>query len=88
MKTVEVLAISMLLLGNTVYGDCLLSWDEQASAEINVSKEMKKIHLIMDSYLADKGGVQKSKWKFKMAFAMKGGGVSRGSRVPHTYFEK
>ena len=26
----------------------------------------------------------KSKWKFKMAFAMKGG----GSRVPHTYFEK
>ena len=54
MKTVEVLAISMLLLGNTVYGDCLLSWDEQASAEINVSKEMKKIYLIMDSYLADK----------------------------------
>ena len=29
----------------------------------------------------------KSKWKFKMAFAMKGGGVSRGSRVPHIYFE-
>ena len=28
--------------------------------------------------------VKKSKWKFKMAFAMKGG----GSRVPHTYFEK
>ena len=33
-------------------------------------------------------GCGKSKWKFKMAFAMKGGGVSRGSRVPHTYFEK
>ena len=34
-------------------------------------------------------GVKKSKWKFKMAFAMKGGGgVSRGSRVPFTYFEK
>ena len=33
-------------------------------------------------------GVKKSKWKFKMAFAMKGGGVSRGSRVPLTYFEK
>ena len=33
-------------------------------------------------------GYKKSKWKFKMAFAMKGGGVSRGSRVPHTYFEK
>ena len=32
-------------------------------------------------------GVKKSKWKFKMAFAMKGG-VSRGSRVPFTYFEK
>ena len=32
---------------------------------------------------------RKSKWKFKMAFAMKAGwGVSRGSRVPHTYFEK
>ena len=31
---------------------------------------------------------KKSKWKFKMAFAMKRGGVSRGSRVPHTYFEK
>ena len=30
-------------------------------------------------------GVKKSKWKFKMAFAMKGVG---GSRVPHTYFEK
>ena len=54
MKTVEVLAISMLLLGNTVYGDCLLSWDEQASAEINVSKQMKKIDLIMDSHLTDK----------------------------------
>ena len=27
--------------------------------------------------------VKKSKWKFKMAFAMKGG----GSRVPLTYFE-
>ena len=33
-------------------------------------------------------GFNKSKWKFKMAFAMKGGEVSRGSRVPHTYFEK
>ena len=33
-------------------------------------------------------GFKKSKWKFKMAFAMKGGGVSRGSRVPFTYFEK
>ena len=33
-------------------------------------------------------GCGKSKWKFKMAFAMKGGGVSRGSRVPFTYFEK
>ena len=30
-------------------------------------------------------GFKKSKWKFKMAFAMKGG---EGSRVPHTYFEK
>ena len=30
---------------------------------------------------------KKSKWKFKMAFAMKGGGRDR-SRVPHTYFEK
>ena len=33
-------------------------------------------------------GVKKSKWKFKMAFAMKGGGVSRGSRLPLSYFEK
>ena len=33
-------------------------------------------------------GVKKSKWKFKMAFAMKGEGVSRGSRVPHTNFKK
>ena len=33
-------------------------------------------------------GCGKSKWKFKMAFAMKGGVVLRGSRVPHTYFEK
>ena len=40
MKTVEVLAISMPLLGNTVYGDCLLSGDEQA--EINVSIENKR----------------------------------------------
>ena len=32
-------------------------------------------------------GVKKSKWKFKMAFAMKGGGLE-GSRVPFTYFEK
>ena len=31
---------------------------------------------------------KKSKWKFKMAFAMKGGGVSRGSRLPLSYFEK
>ena len=28
---------------------------------------------------------RKSKWKFKMAFAMKGGGVSRGSRLPLSY---
>ena len=42
MKTVEVLAISMPLLGNTVYGDCLLSRDEQASTEINVSIENKR----------------------------------------------
>ena len=33
-------------------------------------------------------GFKKSKWKFKMAFAMKGGGVWRGSQLPHTYFEK
>ena len=33
-------------------------------------------------------GCKKTKWKFKMAFAMKAGGVLRGSRVPHTYFEK
>jgi len=33
-------------------------------------------------------GCGKSKWKFKMAFAMKGGGVSRGSRLPLSYFEK
>ena len=32
-------------------------------------------------------GFKKSKWKFKMTFAMEGGGVSRGSRVPHTYSE-
>ena len=32
-------------------------------------------------------GCKKSKWKFKMAFAMKGG-VSRGSRVPLSNFEK
>ena len=31
---------------------------------------------------------KKSKWKFKMAFAMKGGGGRDRSRVPHTYFEK
>ena len=30
-------------------------------------------------------GIKKSKWKFKMVFAMKGKGVSR---VPHTYSEK
>ena len=33
-------------------------------------------------------GCKKSKWKFKRAFAMKGGGVSRGSRLPLSYFEK
>ena len=34
-------------------------------------------------------GVKWSKSKFKMVFAMKGGGgVSRGSWVPHTYSEK
>ena len=33
-------------------------------------------------------GFKKSKWKFKMAFAMKGGGGRDRSRVPHTYFEK
>ena len=33
-------------------------------------------------------GFKKSKWKFKMAFAMKGGGSREGSRVPFTYFEK
>ena len=33
-------------------------------------------------------GVKKSKWKSKMAFAIRGGGVSRGSRLPLSYFEK
>ena len=32
-----------------------------------------------------KGRVQKTKWKFLMAFAMKGG---RGSRVPLTFFDR
>ena len=39
-------------------------------------------------YIFYREGFKKSKWKFKMAFALKGGAVSRGSRVPHTYFEK
>ena len=30
----------------------------------------------------------KSKWKFLMAFAIRGGGVLRGSRLPLSYFEK
>ena len=30
----------------------------------------------------------KSKWKFLMAFAIRGRGVSRGSRLPLSYFEK
>ena len=47
----------------------------------------KKLHFFeMRASLRE--GFKKSKWKFKMAFAMKGGGVSRGSRVPFTYFEK
>ena len=33
-------------------------------------------------------GFKKSKWKFKMAFAMKGEGGRDRSWVPHTYFEK
>ena len=33
-------------------------------------------------------GCKKSKWKFLMAFAIRGGGVSRGSRLPLSYFEK
>ena len=34
-------------------------------------------------------GVKKSKWKFKMAFAIRGrGGVLRWSRLPLSYFEK
>ena len=44
--------------------------------------------LIEQKRLCIRDGFKKSKWKFKMAFAMKGGGVSRGSRVPFTYFEK
>ena len=35
-----------------------------------------------------KEGYQIIKMEIKMVFARKGGGVSRGSRVPHTYFEK
>ena len=46
------------------------------------------ILILKESRNKIRDGVKKSKWKFKMAFAMKGGGVSRGSRVPHTYFEK
>ena len=48
--------------------------------------------LVYDTYFWFKvyirEGCGKSKWKFKMAFAMKGGGVSRGSRLPLSYFEK
>ena len=45
--------------------------------------------LIIDNkFLLIREGFKKSKWKFKMAFAMKGEGVSRESPVPFTYFEK
>ena len=47
------------------------------------------ILILKESRNKIRDGVKKSKWKFKMAFAMKGGeGASRGCRVPHTYFEK
>ena len=45
-----------------------------ASAEISVSMYIRE-------------GCKKSKWKFKMAFAMKGGRGRDRSRVPHTYSE-
>ena len=48
--------------------------------------ERELIHGIRPFFIRE--GCRKSKWKLKMAFAMKGGWVSRGSRVPHTYFEK
>ena len=43
---------------------------------------------ILDDGFQLRDGFKQSKWKFKMAFAMKGGGVSRGSRLPLSYFEK
>ena len=48
---------------------------------------------LFSKMLESTGGLRevcgKSKWKFKMAFAMKGGGgLSRGSRLPLSYFEK
>ena len=42
--------------------------------------------LSSSKYLSVREGFKKSKWKFKMAFVMKGG--RDRSRVPHTYFEK
>ena len=53
---------------------------------MTVTKTIAVIESLLTFTLRE--GCGKSKWKFKMAFAMKRGGVSRGSRVPHTYFEK
>ena len=46
-----------------------------------------QINIFYSSILCVREVFKKSKWKFKMAFAMKGGGQDR-SRVPHTYSEK
>ena len=50
-----------------------------------------KVHNIsvQDSSFQIREVCGKSKWKFLMAFAIRGGaGFSRGSRLPLSYFEK
>ena len=49
---------------------------------------LRSYFLVRVHITAVREGCGKSKWKFKMAFAMKGGGISRGSRLPLSYFEK
>ena len=60
------------------------------NAQIDILSLQKTIRYRINLHMTRfqlREGCRKSKWKFKMAFAMKGG-VSRGSRVPYTYFEK
>ena len=80
----NILCCFLSLIGRTS-SHLMISMEFDASDVLSGGKTLMACKRIIRSLVREV--CKKSKWKFKMAFAMKGGGRDR-SRVPHTYFEK